>query len=178
MTQQMNQFGRTARSIRTVFRCWRQICICAFITLSVLVPLRVAACADDRVEIRGAWGTAQFHVEIADRDDTRMQGLMHRDHLPQMQGMLFLFEEIGPKSFWMKNTNIPLDMIFIDDRGQVLHVHSRAIPHDQTPIIHNGDVLAVLEINGGLSEMFGIDSDSLIRHPRLDQGIALWPCNG
>ncbi len=144
--------------------------------LIALAPHAAASCQDSRIEIRGPWGTAGFEVEIADTPQLRRRGLQHREHLPATHGMLFLFPHPAPASFWMKDTPIPLDMIFIDSAGQVLHVHNEAIPFDETPITHNGPVHAVLEINGGLAALYGIDTDSLIRHPRLNQDIALWPC--
>jgi len=146
------------------------------VTLAVVVPQGAISCGDDRVEIRGTWGLAGFQVEIADTPDLRRRGLQNRDNLPPTHGMLFLFPAPEPASFWMQDTRIPLDIIFIDPRGRVLHVHNKAIPFDETLITHDGDVQAVLEINGGLAALYGIDDDSLIRHPRLNQGIALWPC--
>lgn len=133
-------------------------------------------CTEDSLDIRGDWGLARFAVEIADTPALQARGLMGRDALPVTHGMLFLFDEPRPASFWMKDTRIPLDMIFIDVRGSVMHVHNEAVPYSLDRIKHDGDVAAVLEINGGLAESYGISPESQIRHPRLNQESSLWPC--
>lgn len=136
-----------------------------------------AACVEGQVDLRGDWGAARFTVEIADTDETRNMGLMFRDSLPRSAGMLFIYDRPGPASFWMLNTLIELDMIFVDAQGAVTHVHHRAVPHDRTPIRGGDAVLMVLEINGGLAARLGIAPGSEMRHPRLPQDTALWPCD-
>lgn len=134
-----------------------------------------AGCSEGEVELRGEWGSARFAVEIADDPAERSQGLMFREALARSAGMLFVYERAGPASFWMRNTLIPLDMIFADDRGVVRHVHSRAIPGDETAIHGGDDIKVVLEINGGLAGAMGIVPGSELRHPALGPGAA-WPC--
>lgn len=134
-----------------------------------------ADCRSDRVEIRGDWGRAQFSVELADTVEERAQGLMHREKLASSAGMLFLYDRPQRLSFWMRNTLIELDMIFLDDRGVVQHVHDRAQPLDETPIFGGNDLIAVLEINGGLAERLGIAPGSELRHPFFGPDAA-WPC--
>jgi len=137
-----------------------------------------AACRDDRVDLRGPWGQVAFTVEVADTPDLRAQGLMHRTSMPRFSGMLFVFEPPpGPASFWMENTLIPLDMLFIDAAGRVGHVHHEARPLDRTPIHGGNDVLYVLEINGGMAARLGIGPGSELRHPRIDPELAVWPCD-
>jgi uncharacterized membrane protein (UPF0127 family) len=135
-----------------------------------------AGCRPERVELRGPFGTAAFSVEIADDAAERAQGLMFRTHLPASAGMLFVYEEPQPVSFWMENTLIPLDMIFADVTGRVTKVHENAIPRDRTPIPGEGDVLVVLEINGGLARAIGIAEGAELRHPAIPQDTAAWPC--
>ncbi|TNF64358.1 MAG: DUF192 domain-containing protein [Rhodobacteraceae bacterium] len=135
-----------------------------------------ADCAPDRVVLRGAWGEALFSVEIADDPAERSQGLMFREKMARNAGMLFIYETPQVASFWMKNTLIPLDMIFFDRTGTVVHVHHRAIPGDLTPITGGRDILMVLEINGGLAELFRIAPGDTMRHPAIDQADAAWPC--
>lgn len=137
-----------------------------------------AQCAPETVELRGDWGQARFTVEIADTDDTRARGLMHRTRLARSAGMLFIYDSPTVASFWMRNTLIPLDMIFVDPTGLVTHIHHEAVPLDETLIAGGENVLMVLEINGGLSRAMGIALGSQLRHPRLDQATALWPCEG
>lgn len=148
----------------------------ALALLGLFAAAADAACRDDMVELRGDWGTARFSVEIADTGETRAQGLMHRDSLPRSRGMLFVYDQPTRAMFWMRNTLIPLDMIFVDPRGMVRHVHHEAIPHDETPIDGGFGVKMVLEINGGLAGALGIDAGSEMRHPRLAQDDAAWPC--
>ena len=135
-----------------------------------------AECAPGRVDLRGDWGQASFSVEIADDPAERAEGLMHRPSLPSGAGMLFVYERVGAPSFWMRNTLIPLDMIFLRPDGVVQHVHDRAIPGDETPISGGDGVLAVLEINGGLAEAMGIGPGSEMRHPAFGPEAA-WPCS-
>lgn len=136
-----------------------------------------AACAPETVELRGDWGQARFTVEIADTAATRAQGLMHRERLARSAGMLFIYDQPTEASFWMRNTLIPLDMLFVDPTGLVTHIHHEAIPLDETPIPGGPNILMVLEINGGLSRAMGITVGSELRHPRLDQTTALWVCD-
>lgn len=137
-----------------------------------------AGCRDDTVHLRGGWGQARFSVEIADTPESRARGLMYRESLPRSAGMLFVFDQPDRAVFWMENTLIPLDMLFIDPHGVVQHIHHQARPHDRTPIDGGENVLMVLEINGGLSRRLGIDKGSELRHPGLDPTKVAWPCNG
>lgn len=141
------------------------------------VPAETAApCAPEVAEIRGPRGAVRFHVEIADTEPARAQGLMHRESLPSASGMLFVYDRPQPVSFWMKNTLLPLDMIFLDDRGVVRRVHENARPLDETPIPGGPDVLAVLEIRGGLARRLGIGPGAEMRHPAFDPARAAWSC--
>ncbi len=135
-----------------------------------------AECREDRVDLRGPWGQARFTVEIADTPETQARGLMFRESLPRGAGMLFLYDRAQRVSFWMRNTFIPLDMIFVDPTGTVTRIHHEAVPLDETPIDGGPGVLAVLEINGGLARRFGITPGTELRHPRLPQQDAAWPC--
>jgi uncharacterized membrane protein (UPF0127 family) len=78
--------------------------------------------------------------------------------------------------FWMKNTLIPLDMIFADAAGRVTRVHAMAVPGDETPVEGGAGVQFVLEINGGLAERLGIAPGAELRHPAIGDGAA-WPCD-
>lgn len=134
------------------------------------------ACREDTVLLRGDWGQARFRIEVADTLDERAQGLMNRESMSAGAGMLFVFEETGPVSFWMQNTLIPLDMLFVGQDGTVLNIHHNAVPHDTTPIPSKYDVRYVLEINGGMSRAMGISEGSTLRHPAILQEGAVWPC--
>jgi hypothetical protein len=108
-------------------------------------------------------GQARFTVEIADTGETREIGLMCRTHLAGDRGMLFDFKTPQPVSFWMKNTLIPLDMVFIAADGRVVSVASNAIPKDETPINSAGIILGVLEIAGGRAAALGIEPGDRVR---------------
>ena len=133
-------------------------------------------CRADSVSLRGDWGKARFSVEVADDTAERAKGLMHRRSLPLSAGMLFIYETPQPLSFWMRNTLIPLDLLFIDDRGVVQKIHHSAIPLDETPIPGGDDLLSVLQINGGLAKRLGITEGSEIRHPAFAGNTPAWPC--
>lgn len=101
-----------------------------------------------------------FNVEIVDTPQTRQQGLMYREKLDVDEGMLFVFEEIGNYPFWMKNTLIYLDMIWINTENKVVAIHRYAEPCTATPCkIYNpeADALYVLEIRGGMTVEKGIN---------------------
>ena len=135
-----------------------------------------AACQPGAVELRGDWGMARFTVEIADEPQERSLGLMNRPSMPASHGMLFIYPRPERVFFWMRNTLIPLDMIFLGADGVVKRVHHMAKPLDETTIDGGPEVLAVLEINGGLARDLGIAEGTQLRHPALDQAIAAWPC--
>lgn len=150
----------------------------ALLIWSGLAWSALADCVPGSLTLRGDWGQARFNVEIADTAQERAQGLMHRESLPRSGGMLFVYDAPGSPSFWMRNTLIPLDMLFIDPAGRVQHIHENAVPHDETPIPGGGGILAVLEINGGLSRQLGIGVGTEVRHPAFDPARAAWPCKG
>ncbi len=134
------------------------------------------SCAIDRVLIKGAFGHARFTIELADDPAERARGLMHREIMARSAGMLFVFERPQPVAFWMKNTLIPLDMIFTDKTGRIQHIHENAIPHDLTPIPGGDGVYAVLEINGGLSKIYGFKVGDALQHKVFSNGPAAIPC--
>ena len=136
-----------------------------------------AACRPDAVEVRGAGSVARFTVEVADEETERAKGLMDRESMASSAGMLFVYETPRRARFWMRNTLIPLDMIFVDQTGLVTRVHENAIPLDETGIDGGPDVTFVLEINGGLARKLGITPGATLRHPAVPQDLAIWPCN-
>jgi len=141
-------------------------------------PFAAAACDPATVELRGDWGKARFHVEIADDAGERAQGLMFREKLGSSAGMLFVYPRPQRVAFWMQNTLIPLDMIFVNEHGVVTRVHDNAIPHDTTSIPGGDDVMVVLEINGGLAKALGIVPGSQLRNPVFAAHDPAWGCDG
>jgi len=157
------------------------------VVLALLVtssPAALAAtCDPGHVLLQGRGAPVELSVEIADTGEERARGLMFRRDLPAGHGMLFIYESPQPVSFWMRNTLIALDMIFIDARGEVRHVHPMARPLDETPIpgAAPGDPaperLMVLEVPGGDAARLGIHPGMVLSHPALPQDSALAPCD-
>ena len=133
-------------------------------------------CDPSFVDVKGDWGQARFKVEVVDTPRTRARGLMGRETMAQSHGMLFVFEAPQEVSFWMKDTLIPLDMLFLHPDGTVARVHKNAIPQDLSLIAGGADIQAVLEVNGGIADRFGIQAGTVLRHPSLDQESAVWAC--
>ncbi|HRO14261.1 MAG TPA: DUF192 domain-containing protein [Paracoccus sp. (in: a-proteobacteria)] len=143
-----------------------------------------AACLPGRALILSADGRSTgFGVEIADDPQERAQGLMNRRDLPRGQGMLFIYDSAQPVNFWMKDTLIPLDMLFFDARGVLRHVHAGARPLDLTPVPGavpgdpQPDRLLVLEIAGGEAARLDLAPGARLAHPAVPQATAAAPCD-
>jgi uncharacterized protein len=125
----------------------------------------VRAAGPSTLEIVSKTGVHVFAVEIANTEPEREKGLMFRKSLPEGQGMLFDFHQEQPVSFWMRNTYIPLDMIFIRADGRILHIVENAEPLSERMIPSNGPVLAVLEVIAGTVRKLGIAPGDRVAHP-------------
>jgi uncharacterized protein len=145
-------------------------------TLFVAATAAQADCAPDRLDLRDGETLLRFDVEVVDTEASRARGMMVRESMDRFDGMLFVYERTGPVAFWMKNTLIPLDMLFFDQDGVLTRVHENAVPGDLTPIPGGDAVRYVLEINGGLAETLGIAAGAEMRHPAVLQDEAAWPC--
>ena len=104
----------------------------------------------------------KFDVELALNDSERARGLMFREKLGPYDGMLFDFFQEAPVSFWMKNTVIPLDMIFIRGDGTIARIASDTIPYSLEPVDSGEPVAAVLELAGGKAAALGIAEDDVV----------------
>ena len=110
---------------------------------------------------------ASFDVEIAQTNEERAKGLMFRESMPENRGMLFIFDADAPRAFWMKNTLIPLDMVFIDENMTVVDVLT-AEPCKADPCpSYKSHGKYVLEINAGLAEKYGVKSGASAALPQL-----------
>ncbi len=118
----------------------------------------------DELTIMTKQGPQVFDVEIAKTNAQHAQGLMYRRSMPANAGMLFTYETPQSASFWMKNTFIPLDMIFIGKDGRIVNIQQRTVPQSLTPVRSKGDVLAILELNGGTTARLGIEAGDEVRH--------------
>jgi uncharacterized membrane protein (UPF0127 family) len=117
-----------------------------------------------RVVIETSRGArAAVTVELARTDAERAKGLMNRRELAPDAGMLFLFDETAEHPFWMKNTLIPLDMIFIGEDGRVTGIVPRAVPGDLRARSAGGPSRYVLEVNGGWAESHGVAPGDRVR---------------
>ncbi|MDP1631590.1 MAG: DUF192 domain-containing protein [Caulobacter sp.] len=114
------------------------------------------------IDTRG--GAVAFKVEIADDDAERQRGLMFRTSLAPDAGMLFDFGRPAPRAFWMKNTYIPLDIIYIGANGRILSIAAMTEPFSEDPIPSEGDALGVLEIAGGRAAALGIAIGDRVHH--------------
>lgn len=149
----------------------------ALCIVSALAGPAWAGCTPGEVAFRTKAGVVRYRVELATTEAERQRGLMHRRSLARDAGMLFLWPQPRSVAFWMRNTLIPLDMIFIDARGRVTRVHARARPLDETPIPGGQNVLAVLEINGGEAARAGIRPGVTMRAAAMPQDRAVWRCD-
>jgi uncharacterized protein len=147
----------------------------ALVALGLGLPAAAEGCRPDVADLRDADSRLRFQVEVVDTAETRARGLMYRESLPQFSGMLFVYETPQPVAFWMRNTLIPLDMLFFDEAGRLTRIGREAQPHDETPVMGGDDVRYVLEINGGLAETLGIEVGAELRHPAID--APAWACD-
>jgi uncharacterized protein len=138
----------------------------AFVLFALMLAAGPGRTADQRtLEIASKTGVHSFAVEIADTEPQREKGLMFRKNLPDGQGMLFDFKREQDVSFWMQNTYIPLDMIFIRGDGSILRIVENAEPLSTRLIPSGGPVLAVLEVIGGTARKLGIAPGDRVAHP-------------
>lgn len=124
--------------------------------LSMLFILLLVGCSQKQSEV--LINEKAFNTEIADNNIERAKGLMFRKSLDESSGMLFIFPNSEKHSFWMKNTFIPLDIIWIDEDLEIVYIHKNAQPCRETcnSIIPDKEAKYVLEINAGLVEKYGI----------------------
>jgi uncharacterized membrane protein (UPF0127 family) len=127
--------------------------------------LRARPPRTEPLEIRTRGGAHKFNVEIAADDASRELGLMCRKSMAPSHGMLFEFDVPEQQTFWMKNTFIPLDIIYVGADGRIVSIARSAKPFDETPLPSAGPAKAVLEIDGGLSRKLGIRDGDRVVHP-------------
>ena len=109
-----------------------------------------------------------FLVEVARTEEEKKIGLMVRKTLAKNAGMLFLYKREALRLMWMKNTFIPLDILFIDKKGVIKRVVKRTIPHSLATISSRQSVLAVLELRGGITSSLEIKKGDRIEHPAFE----------
>ena len=119
------------------------------------------------IETQGA-GRREFNVEIADTLETQQRGLMFREALAANTGMLFTLDELRVMGIWMKDTLIPLDIIFIDREGKIVKIDHSHKPGTLRSVSSEVFVLGVLELAGGTAREMGIATGDIIRHPHFN----------
>ena len=156
--------------------------------LPLLVALALAACAapaaslEERRDgqpqnlatepliIHSANGPHRFTVQVAETEDTREVGLMFVKKMADDRGMVFAFPRAGEQAFWMRNTFIPLDIIYIGPDGRIVSIAKNAKPLDESPLPSHGAADTVLEINGGLADKLGVKVGDRVTDPRAHPG--------
>ena len=136
------------------------------VTLALAANLGCASAPSGPVvELATTSGKVPVRVELARTRDELSRGLMWRDRLDEDAGMLFIFATSEPRTFWMKNTPLPLDIIFIDEGGKVVSVARHTTPFATTPIRSAGAARYVLEVNAGFAERHGIRAGTAVELP-------------
>ena len=123
---------------------------------AIFVVAAAQAGGEAKIEIISKTGVHAFAVELANNDDERSRGLMFRKELPEGRGMLFDFQQDRPVEFWMHNTFISLDMIFITGDGRILRIAEKTEPFSDRLIPSGGPVRAVLEVIAGTARKDGL----------------------
>ena len=104
----------------------------------------------------------KIDVEIAENDAERQKGLMFRAYMPDSVGMLFVFEQPEPQGFWMRNTPISLDIIYVDENKKIVSIQKNAVPYSEQNLPSFGNAQYVVEVNGGYCDKHGIKAGDLV----------------
>ena len=122
--------------------------------------------------------TFAFQVELADEPRERQVGLMHRKEMAPDHGMLFDFERSQPVAMWMRNTFIPLDMLFIDEGGEIVNIAHDTVPHSEEVLQSAGPVRFVLEVVAGTSRLLGLKPGDKVLHEAINNKPSTDQVNG
>ena len=143
----------------------------AYVLLMVALPMagRLAAAELEPLEIASKNGVHPFAVEMAVTPEEQSKGLMFRKELPEGQGMLFDFRRDQEATFWMKNTYVPLDMIFIRADGRIHRIAANTTPLSEALVSSGGPVRAVLEVVAGTAKKLGIAPGDRVAHPTVQR---------
>ena len=141
---------------------------------ALLVAGQAIACTDEQIDIRTGAGVSTYSIEIADDAAERAQGLMFRETMPRDHGMYFVYPTGRPVAFWMKNTPLPLDIIYINERGIVCSIVADTTPYSEEALPSGCAAQTVLELNGGEAKAAGIRVGAPVRHPAVARPA--WKC--
>ncbi|HQT91438.1 MAG TPA: DUF192 domain-containing protein [Candidatus Kryptobacter bacterium] len=171
---------------KNLMECARVTRITSLIAVVVMLPLLAASFGQQSTNGPSASDGPQFkddgqlvflkrgtnatikliQIQIADNDEERAQGLMWRKFMPEDDGMLFIFGDEEPLTFWMKNTYIPLDMVFADKSGNIVSIYSEATPLSEASIPSGKPAEYVVEVNGGFCARYGVTPGDKIEYER------------
>lgn len=135
----------------------------SLILVLCISPADAAPSTEALVIVTRKGSVVELRVEIADTPQKRARGLMERAALPENQGMLFIMPEKSDIGMWMKNTPLPLDMLFVAENGAIVKI-ATATPHSTDVIRADAPVISVLEIGGGLARKWGVTVGDKVRH--------------
>jgi uncharacterized membrane protein (UPF0127 family) len=139
-----------------------------FCFLGFAFAARAGSFPTEKLEIHRQDGRVlNFVVELATNNAEREEGLMNRDEMAADHGMLFDFGVSRPVYMWMKNTYLPLDMLFVDDKGRITHIREDTLPLSEDIIDSHGQVRFVLEINAGVVKAQGIREGDMLTSPQI-----------
>jgi len=138
------------------------VVVLALLVASLLNPAH--ALRRETLKLITAQGTHVIDVEITETSEEKSQGLMFRTHLADKSGMLFFYEQPHEITMWMRNTYIPLDMVFIRANGVVHRIEARTEPLSENIVSSKGDVSACLELAGGAAERLGLKPGDRVEH--------------
>jgi uncharacterized protein len=156
---------RTAAPPRQAVRRRAALLLAAATALAALPCPRLLALSPGELVVETPAGSHRFTVELVDTPGARARGLMFRESMQADHGMLFDFRRDQPVAFWMKNTPLPLDLLFIDASGTVVQVAADATPYSEATIPSRQPIRAVLEVNAGTARRLGIEPGAKVRHP-------------
>ena len=148
------------RSVRTIY-----------LLIFFLQAVCLSACENNVLKIEFNESFAKIEIEIADSHEERKKGLMFRNHLDPGTGMLFIYDYPQRVGFWMKNTKIPLDIVFANKRGVVVNISKNTEPLSTNLINGGNNIQYVLEINAGMSEQLNLFIGSRLVNPIINQNL-------
>lgn len=152
---------------RSLPLAWCVVVVAALMALAEAAPASITF-EESALTIDAAEGSFEFRVEMAVSPQQRSQGLMFRESLEEDRGMLFDFGRPQVASMWMRNTYVPLDMLFIDAAGRITQIAANTQPLSDAVVASREPVRAVLELRGGVSAKLGIKPGDRVIHPLFD----------
>ena len=168
MSALMN-FSFVMARLRIGGRCLMSLAATSALLVLLSAPPAVQAASIQPLEIATKSGVQVFSVEMATTEEEKTQGLMYRKELADGKGMLFDFSPEQQISMWMKNTYIPLDMIFIRADGRILRIAENTEPHSTKIISSGGLARGVLEVIAGTAQKYGIQPGDRVAHPLFNK---------